>query len=62
MAKLLKFVARLFTNNELLREAPAAHACCAVAQMMFVRARMDHYDRSAKTCRLARGPIKTRVT
>ena len=44
IVKLLNFVARLFTNSELPREASAAHACCAVAHMMFVKARLDHYD------------------
>ena len=58
VAKLLKFVARLFTNNELLREASAAHACCAVAQMMFVRARMDHYDLLRKDVSSGKGTDK----
>ena len=44
IVKLLKFIARLFMNSELPREASAAHACCAVAHMMFVKARLDHYD------------------
>jgi hypothetical protein len=58
VAKLLKFVARLFTNSELPREASAAYACCAVAQMMFVRARMDHYDLLRKDVSSGKGGEK----
>lgn len=44
IAKILKFIARLYTKAKCMREASAAHACCAVVQRIFVRLRWGHYD------------------